>query len=71
MFYSTVLLVSITTGQSINDESTLDISAFNVRIFGANKATDQSTMDTLVKVKFRNLFVFVVVQVKNNVLKLL
>lgn len=41
----------MTTGQSANDESTLDISAFNVRIFGANKAADQSTMDTLVKVK--------------------
>ena len=37
----------------LNDDSVLDIAAFNVRIFGANKATDQTTMDILVKVSLR------------------
>ncbi|XP_066931716.1 deoxyribonuclease gamma-like [Clytia hemisphaerica] len=38
---------------SANDDSVLDIAAFNVRIFGANKATDQTTMDILVKIILR------------------
>jgi len=36
----------------VNDDSVLDIAAFNVRIFGTNKANDKTAMNTLVQVHF-------------------